>query len=229
MHRDICAQFLKDCRISKGISVETECQGPKTSKPCLDMAGVMLPHLLFSNIFNHYPDQFDKIFGVEDLDSFRRGVEYVSDDRFMAHPICLDKRTGVAKGKVQDKSLTIPLFLHADGVEYQQRDSFLVWNWGGFLNAYSSLTSHFLIAAFPKSCTIHDKTWKPLMLLLLEFLHSLPCIVDCFIYDFLAFQVCLEFRVPAFLLASYMGNLLVRPLLCFQRYGICSSVWRLLH
>ena len=163
VHRDMRAQFLKDCRISKGISVETECQDPKTSKPCLDMAGVMLPHLLFSDMFNHYPDQFDKIFGVEDLDSFRRGVEYVSDDRFMAHPICLDKRTGVAKGKVQDKSLTIPLFLHADGVEYQQRDSFLVWNWGGFLNAYSSLTSHFLIAGFPKSCTIHDKTWKPLM------------------------------------------------------------------
>ena len=94
---------------------------------------------------------------------FGKVVEYVKDDRLMAHPICLDKRTGVAKGKVQDKSLTIPLFLHADGVEYQQRDSLLVWNWGGFLNAYSSLTSHFLIAGFPKSCTIHDKTWKPLM------------------------------------------------------------------
>ena len=55
VHRDMCAQFLKDCRISKGISVETECQDPKTSKPCLDMAGVMLPHLLFSDIFNHMP------------------------------------------------------------------------------------------------------------------------------------------------------------------------------
>ena len=131
VHRDMCAQFLKDCRVSKGTPVETECKDPKTSKPCLEMAGLMLPHLLFSDLFNYYPDQFDKIFGVENLDSFWRGVEYVKDDRTMGHPICLDKRTGVATGKVQEKSLTIPLFLHADGVEYQQRDSLLVWNWGG--------------------------------------------------------------------------------------------------
>ena len=52
------------------------------------------------------------------------------------------------------KNTTIPLFIHGDGVEFQSRDSLLVFSWGGLLNRMSSsLESHFLLAAFPKSFT----------------------------------------------------------------------------
>ena len=37
----------------------------------------------------------------------------------------------------------------------------MCWNWGGLLNQYHSLSSHFLIAAQVKSCTA-EGTWEPL-------------------------------------------------------------------
>lgn len=161
-HRDICRAFIKDCHLGTGASVPTQCQDPKTSKPCEENAGVLLPHLLFSELFEGYPSQFDSLFGTQDLAEFWTRVEATKDDRLQAHPICLDKRQKKTQKSVQNRSLTIPLFLHADGVEFQSRDSLLVWNWGGFLNAFGSLNSHFLICAFPKSASLNN-TWEPIM------------------------------------------------------------------
>ena len=53
---------------------------------------------------------------------------------------------------------SIPLFLHGDGVEYQNRDSMMVWSWGCMLGDQSSLEKHMLLATFPKSCTTKE-TW----------------------------------------------------------------------
>ena len=53
---------------------------------------------------------------------------------------------------------TLPLFLHGDGVEYQTRDSLMIYSWGSLLQQMSSLSSHFYIASFPKSCTVPE-TW----------------------------------------------------------------------
>ena len=161
-HRDLCASFTKDCKISGSTPVETKCKDPKTSQVSMEKAGILLPHILFADLFHHYTDQFETLFGVEHLNDFWRGVEASQDDRLQGHPTCLDKRQGLAKRQVQDPETTIPIFIHADGVEFQSRDSLMIWNWGGFLNAHSSLTSHFLICAWPKSATVSD-TWTPIM------------------------------------------------------------------
>ena len=54
----------------------------------------------------------------------------------------------------------IPFFLHGDGVEYQNRDSMMVWSWGCMLGDQASLEKHMLLAAFLKSCTTKE-TWPP--------------------------------------------------------------------
>eukprot|EP00435_Cladocopium_sp_Y103_P036720 s1262_g9.t1 len=59
------------------------------------------------------------------------------------------------------KVKNVPLFLHGDGVEFQNRDSLMCFSFGSLLSNMSSLESHWLCAAFPKSCTSGD-TWPPI-------------------------------------------------------------------
>ena len=50
------------------------------------------------------------------------------------------------------KGKTIPIILHGDGVEYQNKDAITVWSCAPLPNQYSSLQSNQLLASFPKSC-----------------------------------------------------------------------------
>lgn len=100
-----------------------------------------------------YPYQFEKLFNAEGLETFWQEALAKGDDRLQGHPL--------KNGKDWMKK-TLPLFLHGDGVEFQKRDSMMVWSWGSLLTLFSSLDSHMLIAAFPKSCTC-KQTWDPLM------------------------------------------------------------------
>ena len=161
-HRDFMTHFFHDVKIPMAQDVVVTCKDPKTSKSSNEKANIMLPHLLFSDLACNYRDQFNMLFGIEHLVGFWSSIEHVKDDRLLCHPICLDKRLGKQTACVQDKALTIPLFMHADGAEYQVRDSLLIWSWGGLLNAFSSLAGHFLICGYPKSCTMQE-TWEPLM------------------------------------------------------------------
>jgi hypothetical protein len=61
------------------------------------------------------------------------------------------------------RTKTVPLFVHGDGVEFQSRDSLMVWSFGSMLSLFGSLDKHFLVAVFPKSCTSKttwDNLWK---------------------------------------------------------------------
>ena len=109
----------------KGIQVEV--MDPKTSLHSVEDASLFLPHMLFSDLAHHHPEQFHTMFGLDKLNDFWLEVEKSKDDRLLGHPICLDKRQGLVKRSVQQKESTIPLFLHADG--FQSRDSLLCWNW----------------------------------------------------------------------------------------------------
>jgi len=65
------------------------------------------------------------------------------------------------KAKADWKRKVVPLYFHGDGVEFQERDTLMVWSFGCLLCLYNSLDSHLLLAVFPKICTSVD-TWKPL-------------------------------------------------------------------
>lgn len=85
--------------------------------------------------------------------TFGKKSEETNDDRLINHPMKADKDW---------RKKTFPLFLHGDGVEFQERDSLMAWSWGCLLSFFSALDSHFLISLFPKSCT-STTTWAPLM------------------------------------------------------------------
>ena len=93
-----------------------------------------------------------EIFPLEKLEAFWNTALEKGDDRLKNHPM----QTRGWKKK------TIPLFLHGDGVEYQNRDTLMVYSWGSLLQQMSSLSSHFLTSGYPKSFTV-DETWDTMM------------------------------------------------------------------
>lgn len=161
-HRDFLSTFCKDNGVTIAFEIEIPVRDPKTGKNGRETASLFLPHQLFADLAISYPDQFDQMFATGDCKSFWKNVEAVGDQRLQGHPICLDKRTGFAQKHVVDAHRTIPLFMHADGVEFQTRDSILCWSWGGLLPQYNSLATNMLCCAVPKTCTI-ESTWQPLM------------------------------------------------------------------
>ena len=123
------------------------CKNPKTLKKDEDTAAMLLPHQMFAKLFTY--NAFEVIFPLEKVESFWNQALEKGDDRFKNHP--------ALEGRMWKKT-TLPLFLHGDGVEYQTRDSLVIYSWGSLLQQMSSLSSHFYIASFPKSCTVPE-TW----------------------------------------------------------------------
>eukprot|EP00435_Cladocopium_sp_Y103_P045994 s1514_g13.t1 len=144
------ATFCKGIDLPEGFAVEVPCKNPKTLKKDKDTALIFLPHLMFAQLASY--DKFQTIFPVDILEKFWTQAEKLGDDRLQHHPM---KSRGWKKH-------TIPLFLHGDGVEYQSRDSLMVYSWGSLLQQLNTLCNHFLIADFPKSCT-DAQTWDTMM------------------------------------------------------------------
>ena len=151
-HRDIMTTFCKGLQI-QSYEVEVACVDPKTSKESLEKAAMFLPHVLFGTLAKEYPNQFEQLFSVSSLQQFWAAAENTGDDRLIRHPMT---------SKRDWRTKTVPLFLHGDGVEFQTRDTLMVWSWGCLISLFSALDSHFLISVFPKSCT-SPNTWGPLM------------------------------------------------------------------
>ena len=153
-HRQLLNQFCPQIMLPEAFQVKVKCQDPKTSLEKEDWASIFLPHLQFAHLGEHYPMFFQKAFclGKGDLEKFWGGVEKVKDDRLKGHPMCLEKHW---------KTKVVPLFLHGDGVEYQNRDSLMVWSWGCLLADMPSMQQHMLLACYPKSCTT-AQTWDPI-------------------------------------------------------------------
>ena len=145
-HRQILNHFCKDILLPESHQVKVNCLG-KDNNVKEEDASVFLPHLLFWKIGKTCPALFQKLWGLgkDCLQNFWKTLEKVKDEKLTGHPMTLEKDW---------KNTTIPLFIHGDGVEFQSRESLLVFSWGGLLNRMSSsLESHFLLAAFPKSST----------------------------------------------------------------------------
>ena len=66
---------------------------PKSSLEKEDPAAIFLPHLMFSQLGEHYPNFFHEAFslGKGKLEDFWKGVAAIGDDRLAGHPMCLEK------------------------------------------------------------------------------------------------------------------------------------------
>ena len=154
VHKQIMHRFCKHITMPDPFHVSVSCIDPKTSKETKEDAAIFLPHLVFAGLGKDHPEFFEEMchLGKGELEEFWEGVKATGDDRLNGHPMTLEKEW---------ESYTVPLFLHGDGVEFQNRDSLLVFSWGTLLSSMNSLQNHMLVAAWPKSCQ-HPDTWDPI-------------------------------------------------------------------
>ena len=152
-HRDMCTTFGKGIQLGEPHFLKVPVLDPNCKKVVQEDAALLLPHLLFSHLGHYYPNEFEELFCFKEAAAFWRGVEKTQDER-LAEPLTLDKR-------VQNPQRTCPLYVHGDGAEYATRDSLMIWSWGSVVSKKSSLQSHLLLAAIPKSATV-PTTWDPL-------------------------------------------------------------------
>lgn len=151
-HRSLLRSFCNKVGIAEPILVPCKCIDPKTNKVIDEDVAVFYPHLMFHSLAENYPTIWEKMFKPHEVAEFWEKTLEKGDDRLVDHPATLEKGW---------EHVTLPLFTHGDGVEYEARDSLMVWSWGSFLTQEASLDSHLLMAAFPKSCTCKD-TWAML-------------------------------------------------------------------
>ena len=128
------ANFCKGIDLPTGFPIAVPCEHPKTLKKDVETAQVFLPHVMLSKLATY--SSFNKLFPLDCLESFCAQAEKTGDDRLINHPL--------KKGKSW-KKCCIPLFVHGDGVEFQSRDTIMVYSWGSLLSQKNSLCSHMYI------------------------------------------------------------------------------------
>ena len=89
-HRDMMQLFLKGLQLCEPWPVKVEVKDPKSQKHTTTEASVLLPHLLFSSLYEHYRDQFEELFAVKDCASFWHNLEEKEDPRLVP-PLPLTK------------------------------------------------------------------------------------------------------------------------------------------
>ena len=153
-HRDMLSLYCKELRIAEPHMVEVPVKDPKTQKAGTEYVPILLPHLVFSTLSHNYEDVFEEMFAIPQCAAFWKSTEKLKDPRLIP-PLTL------TKGKVDKPEKTVPIFIHGDGCEYQSRDTLMTWSWGSLLSMHASLSSHLLLTAVPKACTIPG-TWPAL-------------------------------------------------------------------
>lgn len=160
VHKQLMHTFCKKVELASSHEVLVPCKDPKSGKTTEAKAAIFLPHMIFHHLSVSYPKFFTQWCGIgtglgglekgKEISNFWEKVESTKDDRLVGHPL--------KKGNPDWKQNTLPLWLHGDGVEFQSRDSLMVWSFGSVLAEMQSLKSHMLLATFPKSCT-EEGTW----------------------------------------------------------------------
>ena len=128
------ANFCKGIGLPTGFPIAVPCKHPKTLKKDVETAQVFFPHIMFSKLATN--SSSDKLFPLDCLESFWAQAEKTDDDRLINHPL--------KKGKSW-KKCCLPLFVHGGGVEFQSRDTIMVYSWGSPLSQKNSLCSHMYI------------------------------------------------------------------------------------
>lgn len=153
--RDLITKFCGDVAICEPHLTPTFFRDPKTSLTVQDNMAIFLPCHMIHSLATY--DEFAAFMGVSQIRLFWDMVEASNCPKLIGHEM---------KNIPNWKDYVIPLWVHGDGVEYQDRDSMMVWSTGSLLSLLSSLDSSLLIAANAKSCTVPESatcpgTWRP--------------------------------------------------------------------
>ena len=145
VHKQLMHTFCRKVELASFHEALVPCKDPKSGKISEERAAIFLPHLIFHHLSVSYPKFFTEWCGIgtglgglekgKELSNFWEKVESTKDDRLVG------------------------LWLHGDGVEFQSRDSLMVWSFGSLLAEMQSLKSHMLLATFRKSTWDVIWTW----------------------------------------------------------------------
>ena len=108
---------------------------------------LLLPHDWMSSLATNYMEVFEERFGVAELHTWWAGHN-ISNPKLWQNPV-LDKDNW--------QHLCVPLLLHGDGAQFQNRDSLVTVSMKTLLGAGTTVESHMLLAALPKSITASEK------------------------------------------------------------------------
>ena len=142
-HRDLMTKFLPKVDLCEAVLIPTFARDPKTQETVTESAAVFLPHKVIHSLGKY--EEFPNLVCASRAEEFWSQVEASGDPRLQDHPMCQEEGW---------KKIFIPLWLHGDGVEFQKRDSLLVFSMGFLLCVLASLDSSVYLAGFPKSCTV---------------------------------------------------------------------------
>ena len=151
------SKCCKGIQLYEPVPIQVDVLDPNTRHSSKEDARLFLPHLVFSSLYTHYPEQFGRLFCFKEARAFWKGVEKSKDPRLFP-PLALGKR-------MAQPALTCPIYAHGGGVEFQSRGSLMTWSWGSMLSKASALHQHILLAAFPKVSALlvqhglHSNDW----------------------------------------------------------------------
>ena len=164
--RDLKRMFLREQQMWPPLPlvVKVQCRDTKAMAPNIlhhEECHMLLPHEVLSALFHKRPEDAEALLGLPSVAAFWHNVA-PEEPRLRAkggHPL-----TTWQPGW---ESSTIPLWMHGDGVEFQDRDSLLVFSFGSLMTTTSSQDASFFIVGFPKSVTSKSRnpdqdTWQKL-------------------------------------------------------------------
>ena len=149
--RDLLRSLSSGNKLPAPFPVRVPCIDPATQEYCVEVAYVMLPHQLWAMLPEY--ENSDHALRTDGAHAFWEKAAANNDPRLDAHPM---KNTGAGW-----KSTYVPGYLHGDGVEFINGDSLMTYHWGTLLNTADSLSSCFLLAAWPKSATTKTGPGEP--------------------------------------------------------------------
>ena len=92
-HKQIMSHFCSNVGLAESYEIEVPCMHPKTGQEVLEKASIFLPHMMFSNLGQNYPEVFMDLFslGKGQLKDFWQGAKKTNDDKLKNHPMSLEK------------------------------------------------------------------------------------------------------------------------------------------
>ena len=108
--RDMTTWYSTGIDVCQAVHVPVPCVDPPTGEYCVEEAAVFCPHLLFHALSKY--DDFEQMFQTKRCSSFWLHSKQ-NDPRFVNNPMC----------EVVDwQNKFVPMYLHGDGVEFQDRE-----------------------------------------------------------------------------------------------------------
>ena len=155
--RDLTRFLEPQVQLSWPAKLSVPCLDPKSNPAfCYDESAVVLPHVVVSDFFQNYAKQAADVFGL------CRCLEFWSQVR------CDDPHWVFLDRAAINPATSVPMWIHGDAAEFQDRDSLMGIQYGSILGALSSCFANLFAACFPKSSTAKgrsaaDDTWLCLL------------------------------------------------------------------